>query len=63
MRDDRGERLNRMNERVIDDLLRDNDELRRDNQVKDDVIAMMKETDRCRECGCPAHPPARGPQE
>ena len=52
MRDDRGERLNRMNERVIDDLLRDNDELRRDNQVKDDVIAMMKETDRCHECGC-----------
>jgi hypothetical protein len=41
-----------MNERVIDDLLRDNDELRRDNQVKDDVIAMMKETDRCHECGC-----------
>jgi hypothetical protein len=30
---------------MINDLLRD-------KQVKDDVIAMMKEWDRCHECGC-----------
>ena len=28
------------------------DELERDLQVKDNVIAMMKETDRCPECAC-----------
>jgi hypothetical protein len=29
-----------------------NDDLRRDNQVKDDQITMMKERDLCHECGC-----------